>query len=84
MRSEGDCEAIANAVEEPIDSGLTPVISTGDVSDGIEVVIYCRPVLSQICSENALATSRPPVSWFHSGCEVDAMTVDIPVSYEPK
>jgi hypothetical protein len=68
-RREGDCDAMLSAMDEPIDFGDTPVMRTRiGVSDSQlpRTIVYIL-FFPHISSAKAFATSRPPVSLFHSG-----------------
>jgi hypothetical protein len=79
-RREGDCDAMLSAMDEPIDSGETPVIRTVIEVSGRQLarLFLDIPFLPCILSAKAFATSRPPVSLSHSGWVnfVEAMLMD--------
>jgi hypothetical protein len=80
MTSFGFWEAMEKAMEEPMLSGDTPVMSTIVLSTQCLMSVTIPgflPLFPRIWSAKAFATSRPPVSWFHSGCvKVDMVTCD--------
>jgi hypothetical protein len=71
MMSLGLWEAMERAIEEPILSGETPVMSTGLSQFKALVnkaILDLIPFFPRIWSAKAFATWRPPVSLSHSGC----------------
>lgn len=78
MRFLGACDAIATAVEEPIDVGLMPVMITGqfqyrNIIKQVTAIAACTghsPFLSLMEVPRAWAASMPVVSWLKSGLDV--------------